>query len=51
MIDNELDRYSIDNVVCEIDEAKKVRTRYKVDKSVWMPIVKKILHQIMSDLM
>lgn len=34
--------YSIDDVVCEIDEAKKVRTRYKVDKSVWMPIVKNI---------
>ena len=34
--------YSIDDVVCEIDEPKKVRTRYKVDKSVWMPIVKNI---------
>lgn len=35
--------YSIDDVVCEIDELKKVWIWYKVDKSVWMLIVKNII--------
>lgn len=29
---------SIDNVVCKIDDPKKVRIWYRVDESVWMPI-------------
>lgn len=32
----------IDDVVCEIDELKIVGTRYKVDESVWMSMVKNI---------
>lgn len=35
--------YSIDDVVCEIDELKKVWIWYKVDKSVWMLIVWNII--------
>lgn len=29
---------SIDNVVCKIDDPKKVGIWYRVDESVWMPI-------------
>lgn len=33
--------YNTDDVVCEIDELKKVGTRYKVDESVWVVKIKK----------
>lgn len=40
--------YNTDDVVCEIDELKKVGTRYKVYESVWVVKIKKkiILHYL-----
>lgn len=32
----------MDDVVCKINEPKKVGTRYKVDECVWVPLVRKI---------